>query len=113
MTEGHDDATFSSLVEMDIGSGRKRHLGDLDRYCNIRKHALVSSSHTWRHKETRNVYTVSGVGLACVGDGRMVLMVHYCPQNEGVHPVRFERQHSFFLEKFEPVHPTVVWERVP
>lgn len=102
-----DERTFVSLVEFDMVEGNKRTTSDLHKYCEIRRKEL---SGTWRHRESGEVYETVGLGLAATGSGKLVLMVRYIPfDNE--HYIEFERQHVLFVERFERVRPTTVWEK--
>lgn len=111
MTAGTEDMAFAALVESDIASGHKRTTADLAKYVDVRFQQILAKSVNWRHRESRTVYKVRGAGLACTGSGKLMLMVHYSPVDELSENVVFERVHSLFLEKFDPVHATTVWER--
>lgn len=115
-----DDALFVTGVEHDINNGVKRTTTDLHQYAQIRLGGIIGAAGHWRHKESGDIYTPFKVGFAATGKGYLALMVHYHPylgENPGTLDVMeaqdfpFERQYAFFLEKFEPVKPTTVWEK--
>lgn len=102
-----DNATKAFLIEADMRDGVKRTYADLNWYVTHRL-TEFETRRQWRHRESQTVYTFNSLGLACTGNGKLVLMVHYVPYGE-VGPV-FERQYLPFLERFEPVEARTVWE---
>lgn len=108
MIHDHDNESRARLIEMDMANGTKRPYEDLQWYLSYKHDFFLGKPH-WRHIESETVYRFHGLGLACTGNGKLVLMVHYKP--EGAAGPEFERQYTLFLERFEPVHPRTVWDR--
>lgn len=105
--QNHDNDSRARLIEMDMANGTKLPYKDLDWYLGYKHDYFLGKTH-WRHVESETVYRFTGLGLACTGNGKLVLMVHYKP--EGLSGPEFERQYSLFRERFEPVMPRTVWD---
>jgi len=106
-----EDNTKAFLIEQDMASGVKRTSEDLHWYVIYKHDQLSGVSEYWRHKESRTVFGLQGCGLACTGMGTLALMVWYGPLD--CPDLSFERQYGPFIEKFDPVVATTVWERHP
>lgn len=94
-------------IESDISIGVKRTPDDLTLYLSFVDDKFRTKK-CWRHRESGGVYEYRGLGLAATGNGNLALMVHYTPL--GRSGPMFERQYSFFKERFESVHAVTVWE---
>lgn len=103
------DREKARQIEWDIQQGTKRTYADLGWYIGWKWQGF-DHRRMWRHKETETVYEVRDLSLAATGKGTLALMVRYTP--EGMASPPFERQYELFVEKFEPVRPTTVWERL-
>lgn len=97
-------------MERGMVAGTKYVPEDLEWYIDYKQRQLRGQSEFWRHRESGGVYKVVDIGLAATGSGVLAPMVHYVPQ--GRQGPRFERQLSFFHERFEPVRAATVWEAV-
>lgn len=102
----NEDIDRARTVERCMAEGTKLPPDELEWYLSYKAKGFHD---TWRHIESDTVYEWVGLGLAATGNGKLVLMVHYVPH--GRHGPKFERQHAWFLERFEKVRPRTVWDR--